>query len=193
MVSVLASSSWRNALLDFWGTMRLIFGRSRSNAARVYDVIGTAGALGEESKFLNLGYWKDTSDYDEAAAALARELGKEAGIESGDVVADAGFGFADQDMLWARECKPARIVGFNLNKMQADTARSRVVAAGLADLIELRHGSVLETGLDSASVDVVVALESAFHFDTREDFFREAFRVLRPGGRISRNSNPRTK
>ena len=30
----------------------------------------------------------------------------------------------------------------------------------------------------------MIALESAFHFPTREDFFREAMRVLRPGGRL---------
>jgi ubiquinone/menaquinone biosynthesis C-methylase UbiE len=36
-----------------------------------------------------------------------------------------------------------------------------------------------------ASVDRVVALECAFHFSTREEFFREAFRVLRRGGAIA--------
>jgi hypothetical protein len=30
----------------------------------------------------------------------------------------------------------------------------------------------------------VTALESAFHFPSREDFFAEAFRVLTPGGRL---------
>ena len=34
----------------------------------------------------------------------------------------------------------------------------------------------------SGSADAVVALESALHFDTRDEFFAEAFRVLRPGG-----------
>ena len=118
--------SLRNGLQDLWGTMRLIFGRSRSDAGRVYDVIGADGALGEKTKFLNLGYWKDTSDYDEAAAALARELGKSADIREGDVIVDAGFGFGDQDILWARECRPSRIVGFNLNAMQVETAQARI-------------------------------------------------------------------
>ena len=38
--------------------------------------------------------------------------------------------------------------------------------------------------LPRASCDVVTAVECAFHFNTRELFFAEAFRVLRPGGRL---------
>ena len=34
------------------------------------------------------------------------------------------------------------------------------------------------------SFEKVLALECAFHFDTREHFMREAFRVLKPGGTI---------
>ena len=45
--------------------------------------------------------------------------------------------------------------------------------------------SATELPLEAGSVDKVVALESAFHFDTREQFFAEAQRVLKPGGRIA--------
>ena len=33
-----------------------------------------------------------------------------------------------------------------------------------------------------ASFDSIICVEAAFHFHTREDFLKEAFRVLKPGG-----------
>lgn len=33
--------------------------------------------------------------------------------------------------------------------------------------------------------DAVICVEAAFHFVTREDFLREAFRVLKPGGTLT--------
>jgi ubiquinone/menaquinone biosynthesis C-methylase UbiE len=54
----------------------------------------------------------------------------------------------------------------------------------MADRVSLQLGSATELPFEAGSFDKVIALESAFHFNTREDFFREAFRVLRSGGRI---------
>jgi SAM-dependent methyltransferase len=65
-----------------------------------------------------------------------------------------------------------------------DLARRRVAKLGLDDQVDLRQGSATDMPIESDSVDKVVAVECAFHFRTRETFFREAWRVLRPGGRL---------
>jgi len=80
--------------------------------------------------------------------------------------------------------KPARIIGLNITRSQVERARKNVAEAGLEQSIDLREGSATEMPIENESVDLVVSLESAFHYRTREDFFREAYRVLRPGGRL---------
>ena len=144
------------------------------------------GGFSDSNKplWLNLGYWKDARTYPDACAAMARLLADAAHLGAGDSVVDCGFGFGEQDILWAKEYDVAHIVGLNVTRLHVDVARARVRSRGLEDRIDLRVGSATEMGIDDASVDKVVALESAFHFDTREDFFDEAMRVLRPGGRL---------
>lgn len=132
--------------------------------------------------WLNLGYWKTARTYPDAAADLARKLADAARLGPGDVVVDAGFGFGEQDLLWVRERNVARIVGVNVTELHVEVAKQRVAARGLSDRIDLRLASATELPLEAGSVDKVVALESAFHFDTRERFFEEAARVLKPGG-----------
>lgn len=135
--------------------------------------------------WLNLGYWKTARTYPEAAADLARKLADAARLGPGDVVVDAGFGFGEQDLLWVRERNVARIIGVNVTELHVRVASQRVAARGLQDRIDLRLASATELPIEAGSVDKVVALESAFHFDTRERFFEEAARVLKPGGYIA--------
>ena len=154
------------------------------DAGGVYELIATRG-LSAEGLYLNLGYWQDARDLDAASDALAMRLAEAAGIGPGATVLDCGFGYGDQDLLWARRLEPARIIGLNVTPSQVARARRRVVEAGLDSRVDLREGSATSVPLPDESVDAVVALESAFHFRTREAFFREAWRVLRPGGRLA--------
>jgi len=149
----------------------------------VYDLIGTT-SLTEHRLYLNLGYWRDAATIDEASEALALLVAKRGGMGEGDVVLDCGYGFGDQDILWSRNLKPAKIIGLNITKSQVGRARKSVAEAGLEQSIDLREGSATEMPIENESVDLVVSVESAFHYRTREDFFREAYRVLRPGGRL---------
>jgi ubiquinone/menaquinone biosynthesis C-methylase UbiE len=151
---------------------------------------------GREVLWVNLGYWRDVALVDEtnvdraeallesAQREMARLLARTAKLSSGDDVLDCGFGYGDQDILWADEFAPKSIRGLNVTELQVKVARERVRVLGLDRTIDLMVGSATEMPIESASADVVFALECAFHFKTRKRFFEEAFRVLRPGGRI---------
>lgn len=158
---------------------------SKRQSRALYQMLSTHNNLAEQSLYLNLGYWETAHTYDSACEAMARLLGDAAQLNAEDAILDAGFGFADQDIYWVEQFSPRRIVGLNITPLQVDIAQQRVTGRGLDQRILLHHGSATHMPCQSAQFDKVMALEAAFHFSTREDFFREAHRVLKPGGRLA--------
>ena len=149
----------------------------------VYDLLATR-ALSDHGLYLNLGYWREARTIDDACQALVRLVAETAALGPGDRLLDVGFGFAEQDIDWMETYRPQRIIGVNLTWSQVRLARERIAARQMADRITLLGGSATALPLRAASVDKVTALECAFHFEPRAAFFREAYRVLRPGGRL---------
>lgn len=156
----------------------------RLQVSDVYDLLATR-ALTAKGLYLNLGYWRTATEPEQACRDLVLLLGEQAGLQAGDRVLDVGFGFAEQDRVWLETFAPREIVGLNITASQVAVAQQRMRDYGLANRIDLRHGSATEMPLEAAQFDKVLALECAFHFRQREDFLREAYRVLRPGGRLA--------
>jgi cyclopropane fatty-acyl-phospholipid synthase-like methyltransferase len=151
----------------------------------LYRALADVNSLCGEKLYQNLGYWKDGPDsLDVAAEAMADLLARTASLSGADEALDVGFGFADQDIFWAEKYQPRIICGINITPEQVCHARARIRERGLIDRVLLEEGDATRLRFSDSSFDVVIAMESAFHFRSREDFFREAWRVLRPGGRL---------
>ena len=186
----------RIALSIYWGFLTVVRSFSlvrQKDAAAYYTSLGddvidfmNEGYV-DDSKplWLNLGYWKEARTYPDACVAMVELLGTRGGLQPGDEVLDVGVGFAEQDFVLLDRFKVSRITGLDITPVHVDKGRERVAKRGLEKQIDIRLGSATAIEFPDASFDRVLALECAFHFDTRDQFVREAFRVLKPGGSIS--------
>lgn len=136
------------------------------------------------TKYLNLGYWDGAQDLDDAGQALAHLLGEHAQMTDQRVL-DVGFGFAEQDFYWWETFSPRAIVGINITQSHLAYAQERARSEGLDDALVFQEASATDMPFDDASFGRVTALECAFHFETRDAFLAESFRVLEPGGRVA--------
>ena len=170
--------SWVTDAVHLFG---MFTGDREKRAAQFYELMSANDTLGESSLYLNAGYWDGATRFDDACQRLAEVLGEAADLRPGCAVLDCGFGFGDAALFWIRRFGPETIDGLNITRSQVEKARERVRAAGLEQRVRLHLGSATRMPFADASFDRVTALETAFHFDTREAFFREAFRVLKPG------------
>jgi len=165
----------------------------RSDPVDYYQFLGDDVVEGETQGFrdpnkplwLNLGYWEKARTYPQAASAMAQLLGEAADLKPEDRLLDVGFGFAEQDLYWVQSFGVGHITGVNITPMQVERSRQRVAERNLSERVDLRVGSATELAFEPGAFTKVTALECAHHFMTREQFFREAFRVLAPGGRLA--------
>ena len=176
--------SWSTRAREFVRVSSFLLNPKRGRADLLYELASTDNYLTEKTLFRNVGWWKDgPTTLDDACKALAHVAAERLELGPEDRLLDVGFGYGDQDMYWKERFQPREIVGINITKSQIDMARQRVAERGMTG-VTFQMGQATKMPFPDNSFDKVVALESAFHFDTREDFFGEAFRVLRPGGRL---------
>ena len=165
-------------LIDF----QAVSGKERRTGAH-YDRLADKASLTRDTKFMNIGYWRDQpATLDEAARALVRLVATRAQLGPADCVLDVGCGFADQDMLWIEEYGVRTIDAVNISEYQVRVAERRIAARHLTDRARLWRVSATNMPFAGGTFDKVLCVEAAHHFDTRAAFFHEAYRVLRPGG-----------
>lgn len=130
----------------------------------------------DDSGFFNFGYWTaETKSQRAASEALVDQLVNRLPNKTGSIL-DVACGMGASSQRLARTFPPDRITGVNISEAQLAQARER--CPGSTFLVM----NATKLGFPNAHFDSVICVEAAFHFDTRDDFLHEAFRVLKPGG-----------
>ncbi len=109
----------------------------------------------------------------------------QAALRSGEVALDLGSGGGIDCFLAARQVGPAgRVIGVDMTDEMLARARANAAKLNAAN-VEFRRGQIEALPVDDASADVILSNCVINLSPDKPQVFREMYRVLRPGGRVS--------
>lgn len=136
----------------------------------------------------NIGYSLDElEELPDAAALASAGCGNPtalAGLKEGEVVLDLGSGGGIDVFIAAKKVGPSgKAIGVDMTDDMLDLARRNAEEIGIEN-VEFRKGDIEDLPVENEAVDVIISNCVINLAPDKDKVFNEAFRVLRPGGRM---------
>jgi MPBQ/MSBQ methyltransferase len=144
----------------------------------------SASLAGEDSGMLNFGYWANECPdlytaqinfLDKIVGTLDHQGFVGQGLEIG-----CGIGGISIGLL--KKMPATRMVAIDISPDQLKVAKENTNSAGLLSRLNFNLDDSMALSSDADSFDFTLCIESSFHYDDKERFFAENFRVLKAGG-----------
>ena len=165
--------------------------RAESNATASCCPPITASCCGTTSPAdyaKHIGYTiEELSDLPDAAQMASAGCGNPtalAGLKEGEVVLDLGSGGGIDVFIAAKKVgSRGKAIGVDMTQEMLDLAKKNAEELGFEN-VEFRRGDIEELPIEDETVDVIISNCVINLAPDKDKVFHEAYRVLKPGGRI---------
>jgi arsenite methyltransferase len=172
---------------DVRSVVREKYGQIAEHGSSGCGAGGCCGVTDTESVLGMIGY----GDADAAQVPEGSNLGLGCGnplafadAKAGETVLDLGSGGGIDCFLAARAVGPTgRVIGVDMTPAMIDRARTNAKTHRF-DNVEFRLGEIEHLPVADASIDLIISNCVINLSPEKPQAFREAFRVLKPGGRV---------
>ncbi len=170
---------------------------SNQSESPYFDNLPTRINCGDRSaaiafgKHIHWGYWENPQladgtleDFAKAAEQLSAKMVEIAQIRDNLTILDAGCGFGGTISYLNDHFRNLNLIGINIDADQINRARELVQPKG-DNKISFIQANACAIPVDSLESDRLLAVECIFAFPSRKQFFQEAYRLLKPGGKLT--------
>ncbi|HEX6847177.1 MAG TPA: methyltransferase domain-containing protein [Chitinophagaceae bacterium] len=133
---------------------------------------------------IHYGYWDEkVRNFSGSLRRMNEIMMETAKIRSSDRVLDAGCGIGGSSIYLAEKVG-CHVTGISLSERQIQQARNLAKEKEVEAKVKFEVMNYCATSFPNESFDVVWGCESICYADDKEQFIKEAYRLLKPGGRL---------
>src|SRR5678810_384774 len=138
----------------------------------------------DNSLAIQYGYWDErVKNFPQSLLRMNEVMMEGAHIKPSDKVLDAGCGIGGSSIFLSEKIG-CGVTGISLSERQVSKAIELAIEKKMTGTIDFKVMNYCATNFPHESFDIVWGCESICYADDKEQFIKEAYRLLKPGGRL---------
>jgi tocopherol O-methyltransferase len=125
----------------------------------------------------------DTYSHVESLNNMNRVLAKRLNIKAGDKILDAGCGVG-ASAIWLAQNYDVEVTGINISAFQCEKANNFAKKLGVSNKVKFYVRDFNKTDFPAETFDIIWSIEGVCHTERKEDFIKEAYRILKNNGKL---------